>query len=835
MSFSDFLVSSGIRQPNTKCCVDLSKDSWITTSHYSQLRVTSTLSPRDPRSLLVNEIVEFIKYFKSFKLESFWHRKSKKIVLAVLMIERESNRGHYELFRGMNTEVSLPSGSSCAERAAISAAATKYPDLKRCEMKAIATIDPDDNLNPIDPCGVCDEWLKKVQEVNRDFCALTFINTSCSLFVEKCAMQYVTHSHSASPPKFLKNSWTCRLCQVSTQNPQRASCIACRASRFTFNPTTVVSLLNVLSPVVECTTCPSDPPTPSNKLKEGSVSAISEPTHQTFSTQQTKLRIERSELKGSKELIKSLMSVGALIVGDDGLVELSVLGEDLFSVCQKEIEQRKSQQKNVINGNKNQKNSSLIDTVYSTGVQISTPLHQKITGAAINVTTAVSPASSTAQPDKSRVDETPKMKKGNGRRSAAAVKSEVLTAETKPIDLVKHTEAPESRISGSKEENSGKSTKHELKNSENQQTLQKENDIIDKSISQPSVNVDPSSTPAAAPFAGQGSRRRAEKKRQMLEQQQLQDVTSSNADASKKTEAKTNEDSSKVQTSVEPQSQSTPAAVASPTSPSEPFSKLALRRQKKEREWTTAPLKESSNPPSPVKGVSVVSPDVSPVEISSSIVKNTQNKNKKNKNQQLIKENVINAMGNTTSNNKIPPPVIQKNETSVPQKDANKTTYKNSQDTNPSKLPKNSSRNPQSKPELPAKPSSVASDSNKKLQTPSTTKNNTAAAAAAATRHWGPIGTRHTVIAPPTTATVCVDESITVAELFMSMARGGTAAPHKVPHNSTGGASANPTVTLASSAHSNRYEEPLDLDGLRDYEHDDLMLDPDETLGGYTY
>ena len=34
-------------------------------------------------------------------------------------------------------------------------------------------------LNPLDPCGACMEWLKKISEVNPDFKVLTFTTTSC--------------------------------------------------------------------------------------------------------------------------------------------------------------------------------------------------------------------------------------------------------------------------------------------------------------------------------------------------------------------------------------------------------------------------------------------------------------------------------------------------------------------------------------------------------------------------------------------------------------------------------------------------------------------------------
>ena len=34
-------------------------------------------------------------------------------------------------------------------------------------------------LNPLDPCGACMEWLKKISEVNPDFRVLNFTSTSC--------------------------------------------------------------------------------------------------------------------------------------------------------------------------------------------------------------------------------------------------------------------------------------------------------------------------------------------------------------------------------------------------------------------------------------------------------------------------------------------------------------------------------------------------------------------------------------------------------------------------------------------------------------------------------
>ena len=34
-------------------------------------------------------------------------------------------------------------------------------------------------LNPLDPCGACMEWLRKIAEVNPDFKVITFSDTTC--------------------------------------------------------------------------------------------------------------------------------------------------------------------------------------------------------------------------------------------------------------------------------------------------------------------------------------------------------------------------------------------------------------------------------------------------------------------------------------------------------------------------------------------------------------------------------------------------------------------------------------------------------------------------------
>ena len=66
------------------------------------------------------EMKRFIQTFADVSKEghnsdlgSFWLRKTKKMVLAVLLVEKDGIRKFY---RGCNMEVSMPTGSLCAER-----------------------------------------------------------------------------------------------------------------------------------------------------------------------------------------------------------------------------------------------------------------------------------------------------------------------------------------------------------------------------------------------------------------------------------------------------------------------------------------------------------------------------------------------------------------------------------------------------------------------------------------------------------------------------------------------------------------------------------------------
>lgn len=148
---------------------------------------------------LVQEMIRYKRQFEAVResneheLGTFWLRKTGKAVLAVLLTVKPD--GEPTFWRGMNVEVSMPTGTLCAERNAIGNALAADQSVQRGDMQAVAvlsvSLDPSANTrvestemvevanNPLDPCGACMEWLKKIAEVNPDFKVLTFTSTNC--------------------------------------------------------------------------------------------------------------------------------------------------------------------------------------------------------------------------------------------------------------------------------------------------------------------------------------------------------------------------------------------------------------------------------------------------------------------------------------------------------------------------------------------------------------------------------------------------------------------------------------------------------------------------------
>ena len=120
------------------------------------------------------------------ELFSFWLRKSHKLVLSVLMLRRTSDAAPL-FFRGINVEVSLPTGSLCSERNVIGTALAHDPTIRRKDFSMIAVLSlsmgsesNEGEDNPLSPCGACNEWLKKIAEIQPDFRVVTFTDEFCS-------------------------------------------------------------------------------------------------------------------------------------------------------------------------------------------------------------------------------------------------------------------------------------------------------------------------------------------------------------------------------------------------------------------------------------------------------------------------------------------------------------------------------------------------------------------------------------------------------------------------------------------------------------------------------
>lgn len=110
-------------------------------------------------------------------IDPFWWRKSKQKVLSLLMVRGPDGAPRFH--RGCNLEVSMPTGSLCAERNVIGTALALDPGLQRWEILAVAVLGLSNDANPLDPCGVCAEWLAKIAEVSPDFRVVTFTDVTC--------------------------------------------------------------------------------------------------------------------------------------------------------------------------------------------------------------------------------------------------------------------------------------------------------------------------------------------------------------------------------------------------------------------------------------------------------------------------------------------------------------------------------------------------------------------------------------------------------------------------------------------------------------------------------
>lgn len=201
-------------------------------------------SPRELLLLSAQTQAYVREWREAVRRDDFWHRKSEQVVLAIAMVrdpiqkttktirypkeDLESKRGMagnrgnssldtspleeqsveydgYLYCRGMNTEVSLPAGSLCAERVAICSCVSNRPMLFRADFVAIAVVDPTDTRNPIETCGVCAEYIRKSQEAAPRFQVITFTSAACDQIVRRFQETYAhspTLTSSFPSPSF---------------------------------------------------------------------------------------------------------------------------------------------------------------------------------------------------------------------------------------------------------------------------------------------------------------------------------------------------------------------------------------------------------------------------------------------------------------------------------------------------------------------------------------------------------------------------------------------------------------------------------------------------------
>lgn len=131
-----------------------------------------------PERVAGKELARYVADWKGAEKDEFWQRKSGKPVLAVAVCR--SKDGDLATYRGRNTEVSLPAGSLCAERAAIARAASEFHHAS--ELVAIAVLDPSDKLNPLWPCEVCQSWLTKLRSQSPEISVLAATSSACESF-----------------------------------------------------------------------------------------------------------------------------------------------------------------------------------------------------------------------------------------------------------------------------------------------------------------------------------------------------------------------------------------------------------------------------------------------------------------------------------------------------------------------------------------------------------------------------------------------------------------------------------------------------------------------------
>jgi len=160
------------------------------------------LEKGSPHRYALEELQRYIVDWAAALRDEYWHRKSGKPVLSVVVCKGRD--GSLVAHRGMNTEVSLPSGSLCAERAAIGRAASNFH--RASDIVAVATVDPDNKLNPLWPCEVCQSWLVKLRSQSPDIAVIAVESLACDSFLIRVNGEILSPPRLALPPLSLSGS-----------------------------------------------------------------------------------------------------------------------------------------------------------------------------------------------------------------------------------------------------------------------------------------------------------------------------------------------------------------------------------------------------------------------------------------------------------------------------------------------------------------------------------------------------------------------------------------------------------------------------------------------------
>lgn len=166
---ADILSNDALRQRPSHAAKDLTRDELVFAVDEMKKWKEHFIRHRPHRAAEDDNHREYI----------YWFRKGKKEVLAVV-VTQDADTKELHAHRGVNLEVSLPTGTLCAERNAIGSALATFPSLERRDVKAVAVLSLADDIGPrLGPCGACTEWLRKVAEVNPDFRVVTFKDYDC--------------------------------------------------------------------------------------------------------------------------------------------------------------------------------------------------------------------------------------------------------------------------------------------------------------------------------------------------------------------------------------------------------------------------------------------------------------------------------------------------------------------------------------------------------------------------------------------------------------------------------------------------------------------------------